>query len=343
MTIDAAASSAVPSLVRWGVSPDADLVYRTLVAFGPRTTARAALELGMPAARVMQALDELVAYGAVTPTGGRAGSRRWQPTAVRQVLALIRRRRTFLPHRLEHWRHQLAAAGLAPFEIDGDTVRRWPNRTVARTRIAELVRSERHEHLAINTEEVISAEAAAVASPLDRDLLARGLRVRTLGLPASDGDRWCAHAMDLAALGGEHRESDELPMKLMLFDRRVALFAADPTNFEAGAIELDDPTAVERLTVMFHRLWAGARDPRRKGIPPIVLTPREKAIVGLLADGHTEESVAAQLELSRRTVLYTLRGLMDRLGVENRFQLALVLGAAGATPLPAPYRQEDAS
>jgi hypothetical protein len=30
-----------------------------------------------------------------------------------------------------------------------------------------------------------------------------------------------------------------------------------------------------------------------------------------------------------RTIAYTMRGLMDRHGVANRFQLGLVLGAAG--------------
>ncbi len=43
--------------------------------------------------------------------------------------------------------------------------------------------------------------------------------------------------------------------------------------------------------------------------------------------------MAAELRLSRRTVVYTLRGLMDRLNVENRFQLAMVLGATRAAPL----------
>jgi hypothetical protein len=38
-------------------------------------------------------------------------------------------------------------------------------------------------------------------------------------------------------------------------------------------------------------------------------------------------------------VLYAMRALMDRLGVENRFQLALVLGAAQAiTPEPRAWR-----
>ncbi|MEU8005078.1 helix-turn-helix transcriptional regulator [Catellatospora sp. NPDC049111] len=60
------------------------------------------------------------------------------------------------------------------------------------------------------------------------------------------------------------------------------------------------------------------------------LTPRERSIVALLAAGHTDATIAAQLDLSVRTIAYTLSALMDRYGVTNRFQLGLRLGAESA-------------
>jgi DNA-binding NarL/FixJ family response regulator len=69
----------------------------------------------------------------------------------------------------------------------------------------------------------------------------------------------------------------------------------------------------------------------------LFLTPREQRIVLLLAAGRSEEATAAELGLSRRTVAYALRALMNRLGVDNRFQLGLALGNVHAdTPLLAP-------
>jgi DNA-binding NarL/FixJ family response regulator len=56
--------------------------------------------------------------------------------------------------------------------------------------------------------------------------------------------------------------------------------------------------------------------------------------VALLAAGLTEEAAAGRLGISRRTVTYALTALMDRLGVDNRFQLALLLGAAQVVSLP---------
>jgi len=63
----------------------------------------------------------------------------------------------------------------------------------------------------------------------------------------------------------------------------------------------------------------------------VELTAREQAIVTLLAAGHTDSSASAELGLSLRTVGYAIRALMDRYGVENRFQLGLLLGASSGT------------
>ncbi|MEV4413712.1 helix-turn-helix transcriptional regulator [Catellatospora sp. NPDC049609] len=57
------------------------------------------------------------------------------------------------------------------------------------------------------------------------------------------------------------------------------------------------------------------------------LTPRESAVVVLLAKGYPDAAIAAQLDLSVRTIAYTLSSLMERYGVSTRFQLGLRLGA----------------
>ena len=69
----------------------------------------------------------------------------------------------------------------------------------------------------------------------------------------------------------------------------------------------------------------------------MVLTPREKALVALLAEGLTDAQAAQRLGLSNRTVTATVRGLMDRCGVNNRFQLGLALGGMGAVQASGPH------
>jgi DNA-binding CsgD family transcriptional regulator len=62
------------------------------------------------------------------------------------------------------------------------------------------------------------------------------------------------------------------------------------------------------------------------GLPKILLSGRERELISLLAQGHTDVSAAERLNISSRSVTNILRSLMDRLGVENRFQLGLALG-----------------
>ncbi|MGW1892201.1 helix-turn-helix domain-containing protein [Streptomyces sp. NPDC002004] len=73
--------------------------------------------------------------------------------------------------------------------------------------------------------------------------------------------------------------------------------------------------------------------------PPLhlALDERQLRLISLLLDGHTDVSAAHRLGVSPRTVTNILRSLMNRLGVDNRFQLGVALGAhlrTGAGPAP---------
>lgn len=69
-------------------------------------------------------------------------------------------------------------------------------------------------------------------------------------------------------------------------------------------------------------------------MPKITLTDRERELIALLAEGHTDTTAAQQLNISARSVTNILRSLMDRLGVENRFQLGLALGIRRKAQVP---------
>jgi DNA-binding CsgD family transcriptional regulator/sugar-specific transcriptional regulator TrmB len=319
-------TSVIPSLGRWGLSAHADLVYRALSLGGPTTAERLTREVDVPIGRVQDALDELVAAGAVR--SARYGTdRAWAAVEPDRIAPMLHRRRHPVVVSDRYQRHLAALAGLHLDRARPGMLRRLPSRSAARVRIAELAAAERHEHLAINTEEVITPTVVAASDPVDRALIERGVRMRTLGLPGR-GLNWRA-----PLTGSEHREAEDLPLKLMVFDRRAAVFPVDPLDFDAGAFELREPDTVARLVEVFDTVWDAAAEPSTAGTP-LVLTPREQSIVTLLATGQSEDAVARNLGLSRRTVVYALRSLMDRLEVDNRFQLALVLGAAQAIAVP---------
>lgn len=324
----------VPSLTRWGVSPDADLVYRSLAMIGPGTVGSLSASLGITRHRVSMAIDELHVTGAVRGPGGPEpvpGAQRWQAVDVGEVVAALRQRRlrtVDLRYQAGFHHALMQGSGLvtpvpAP-RAHGLVLR---DVTEIRSRIATLVEAERHEHLAVNPEPSFTEDTLAEAAPLDRLLVARGVYRRSCGVPPPDGDRSSAPAHHLADIGGDYRERPDVPIKLMVFDRRVALLPVDPFDPAAGALEIDHAIIVAGLVALFEKLWSGGSDPRRGGVPPIVLSDREREIVTLLATGLTDAAVATRLKISRRTIAYTLRALMDRIGVENRFQLGLTLGS----------------
>lgn len=65
------------------------------------------------------------------------------------------------------------------------------------------------------------------------------------------------------------------------------------------------------------------------------LSARENHLIELLADGHTDATAARELGVSERTVSTLVRSMMDRFGVDNRFQLGLAIGATSPETLPA--------
>ncbi len=326
-------STIIPSVVRWGLSPDADLVYRTLVSFGPSTLPHAARELGMSQRRVAVALDELVTEQAVRRLGmGSMDTSLWRAGAPEKVIPALRRRRLRIVDPWTTARRYLATVTgieLTPHLTDNASrhIRLLHTPELIQGRIAELTRLERHERLTISPEPAFDESTLEVASSLDRELLRRGVRLHVLSAPPADGDASAAHTEDLHKLGARLRQSDQVPIKLMTFDRKVALLPIDPLDARRGAMEITAPLLVERLVAVFLREWDRARDPRHCGVPAIRLTEREQALVELLAAGLTDPAAGRRLGLSSRTIGYTLRALMDRLGVENRFQLGLALGA----------------
>lgn len=335
----------VPSLVRWGISADADLVYRALVTVGPQAARQVAQDLDLATRRVAEALDELLAYDAVRAVHRRPSPRRpaepdlWCALAPDQVIHALRRRRLRLadPWELAQ-RHLATVAGLdlpdAPHRRYREQIRLLRGIDLIRHRIAELAGQERHEHLSMSPEQAISAPAVAAAAPLDKALLQRGGRLRILGVPPADGDATGVHQEELARLGAEQRITEHLPLKVMVFDRKVAML---PLNLLApgnGVLEVTEPTLVQSLVSVVMREWSVARDPRHPDIPSVQLSAREAALLNLMASGYTDVTAARRLGVSARTVGYTLRGLMDRLHVETRFQLGLALGSQGIHTVP---------
>jgi DNA-binding CsgD family transcriptional regulator len=341
--------AAIPLLTRWGVSADADLVFRALTEFGAQRPAELAGWLGLSARRLAAALDELATLGAAVPApaAGRGDEALWFGRSATEVIAGLRRHRQRLarrhvPHALSAL-HELGADCRVPAD-QLHTVRPLTGAHQVRARLAELITATRSEFLAMQPDRAFSAEAVAAAAPQNRSLLRRGLRVLALGVPPATEDAAAAHSLELLSSGLQYREQPALPTKLIVVDRRIALVPLDPGDPALGALEIPAVESVHALVGLFLRQWAHGQEPWLDDSDAAQLAPRERAVVNLLAAGYTDAGAASRLGLSRRTVAYTVSGLIDRFGVHNRFQLGLVLGAAGVEqgPTATPGDPDDA-
>jgi DNA-binding NarL/FixJ family response regulator len=68
--------------------------------------------------------------------------------------------------------------------------------------------------------------------------------------------------------------------------------------------------------------WQRALAPLRRD--PNALSPRLRQILTLIAQGHTNDEIAAELGLSPNTIKFHVRALYGRLGVRNRVEAALL-------------------
>jgi DNA-binding CsgD family transcriptional regulator len=323
---------ATPSLAVWGLSADADLLYRYMLTSGSLTVGQIERGLGLSRQRVARGLDELVSAGAVDHPRGSGRAIRWTPVGPESVVPALRERR-HSGARLRDRSGPVHRALPHPVRLD-DGIRHLPSRELTRARLAELVGAVRHEHLAMQPEQAFEAESARSAVPMDRTLLTRGVRMRVLGALATDAeDPLFAHGRRVDELRPDYRQATERPTKLIVMDRRTAFLPVSPDNLDHGYLEITQEAVVAALVALFERQWAAAQ-PRQERVPRISLTDRERDLLRLLARGHTDASAAQAMRISRRTVSNTLRQLMDRLGVGNRFQLGLAVGARSLVEPP---------
>lgn len=64
----------------------------------------------------------------------------------------------------------------------------------------------------------------------------------------------------------------------------------------------------------------------------IKLSPRQLDVLALVAKGHTNQSAAEVLVVSKRTVDFHLRGIYQKLGVNNRLRAVTKAGSLGILP-----------
>ncbi|MFE9649374.1 LuxR C-terminal-related transcriptional regulator [Streptomyces sp. NPDC006365] len=166
----------------------------------------------------------------------------------------------------------------------------------------------------------------------------RGVRMRDLYTHVARHGQGLLNYMELMGDAAEARTLDEVPERLIVFDRTVALIPASPDR--TIALELRHPALVDYLVTVFERLWRLAI-PLTAPLPDTGIegiTHRERSIAALLAEGHQDAVVAERLGISVRTCRAHIARLAETLGAASRTQLGVRIAQVG---LDGPPRSPD--
>ncbi|MDP9864170.1 MULTISPECIES: helix-turn-helix transcriptional regulator [Streptosporangium] len=143
-----------------------------------------------------------------------------------------------------------------------------------------------------------------------------------------------AHAVRCHEAGDQPYEQARTQLAYGEWLRR-ARRRADARAQLRGALEIFDRLGAELWAERARAELRATGDvpaaPRKADDPLSVLTPRERQIVRLAANGTSNRDIAAQLFLSPRTVGYHLYKAFPKLGITSRSQLAAV---ARSSPVP---------
>ncbi|WP_307815696.1 helix-turn-helix transcriptional regulator [Streptomyces sp. 7-21] len=166
-------------------------------------------------------------------------------------------------------------------------------------------------------------EGVRAAAPLDMEVLARGVRLRMVYQYSARGHRFVVqHVERIVAKGAQVRCASALASRMLIYDESCALLPLDPGDASKGAALVRDPSVLGFLCLLFSHYWDTAEDFLFAERPEPGAPPRgmERDVLLLLAAGKTNEAIAEQLGVSRRSVSRLVGRLMDRLGASNRFQ-----------------------
>lgn len=213
-----------------------------------------------------------------------------------------------------------------------------------RARIEELAAATTTEMVAFSMG-MQGPDAMQAGQAVDRAAVDRRVALRSIYLDSIKNHRPTrAHARWLVDLGAQVRTTPVLPCRMVVFDREVALLPIDHESPRDGAVLLRGRGVLASLVHLFEKVWADAtplEDGTSAPVGPVEsdeLSDSDRAVLGLLARGLTDEAVARKLGVSLRTVRRTMARLMRQLGTMSRFETGVrvaELGLVSSSETPA--------
>ncbi|GHE51852.1 LuxR family transcriptional regulator [Streptomyces spiralis] len=314
-----------------GLDAVAEAIYRGMLTSPHDGVTALATRLGLTEEQVRRGLDRLSELALIQPSGREEGEgigfRAIGPETAMEVL-LARQQAELAAQQMRVEASRAAAAqliaecsALRPRAVD-QAAEQLIGPEAIRERLAELARTARTEVTTFAPGGAHSAEDLAASRKPNADLLGRGVRMRTVYLDSVRNHApTLEHVSWLHQHGGQVRTVPDLPIRMIIFDRRQAMLPIDTSDARAGGVVLSGAGTVAALCALFESVWQIAvplgTTPKcdAKDMPP-----QERAVLKMLAQGYTDEAIAKRLGVSPRTARRVAANLMERLDARSRFE-----------------------
>jgi DNA-binding NarL/FixJ family response regulator len=155
-------------------------------------------------------------------------------------------------------------------------------------------------------------------------------QVKVLVLSTFDDDGYIADSIRAGAQGYLLKDmpSEELAQAIRLVDRGYAQLGPGLLEKLLGANESDPPASPSvPVSAMAPAIQAAAELDDQ-------VTPRERDVLGLLAQGLSNRDIGEQLYISEGTVKTHVTHLLSRLNLKNRAQLAIYANSTNVNGAP---------
>ncbi|WP_327128345.1 LuxR family transcriptional regulator [Streptomyces sp. NBC_01727] len=131
--------------------------------------------------------------------------------------------------------------------------------------------------------------------------------------------------------GEQARVLPSVPVKLVIIDEAYALVSLSIKEADVhNTMLVVQPCGLfSALVALFEQSWQNALPFHGRTTRPGGLPPSDRRLLWLLAGGASDDIIARELGISRRTLFRRLQILMAQLGAANRFQMALQAQRSG--------------
>lgn len=324
LTLDTMANPKVgEALRRLGIGDEAARIYLALLDLGPTPLSAVEQRAGVARERLGPAYAELVDAGLASAIADESDTAAPLPPAAgleilgRHRAAELDESRIAVAGAFESFRRlRLAEYNTNLVEVvTGDAIgprmrQAWAS---ARTEIRQF---DSPPYVPI-----VDATADSLAT------LARGVRQRVV---------YCRESLEhpgnleqsiepCVEAGEQARVLPSVPVKLVIIDEAFALVSLSVKEADvANSMLIVQPCGLfSALVALFEESWLNALPFYGREPQPQRLLPADRRLLALLAGGVSDDDMARQIGISRRTLFRRVELLMTRLGATTRFQMAL--------------------